>query len=224
MQDGKILVDILALSMGTEPPSSDTTLPFLRFLDKYVSCVPGLREISKFYKENPRMTLLDKLTASDIAYTVLVYENTFAVWDENRAWKGMTRADRDANPKVAVQKYFKKSGSKNKKYQNGWTKAGIDYYDSLVVEFKALAANGAIWDVLKDHWRQYSKEHSKYYYDDDDDLEDMEGEAADDDDEDDDGYVLDLPNLAAVGDTISASGTNEVDAAMIIQGMGRDSF
>ena len=80
------------------------------------------------------------------------------------------------------------------------------------------------WDVLKDHWRQYSKEHSKYYYDDDDDLEDMEGEAADDDDEDDDGYVLDLPNLAAVGDTISASGTNEVDAAMIIQGMGGDSL
>ena len=169
------------------------------------------------------MTLLDKLTASDIAYTVLVYENTFAVWDENRAWKEMAQADRDANPKVAVQKYFKKSGSKNKKYQNGWTKEGTDYYDSLVVEFRALAANGVIWDVLKDHWRQYSKEHSKYYDDDDDDLENMEGEADDDDNDEDDGYVLDLPDLAAVGKTISAS-ANDVDAAMIIQGMGGESL
>ena len=50
----------------------------------------------------------------------------------------------------------------------------------------------------------------------------MDGEAAADDDEDD-GYVLDLPNLAAVGDTVSAS-ANDVDAAMIIQGMGEDSL
>lgn len=60
------------------------------------------------------MTLLDKLTPSDIAYTVLVYENTFEVWDETREWKKMNVVEQRNNPKVAVQKYFKKSDSKNK--------------------------------------------------------------------------------------------------------------
>jgi hypothetical protein len=193
----------------TEPPTSESVLPFLKFLDKYVSHVPGTREIAKFYKENPGKMILDKLTISDIAYTVLVYENSFSVWDENREWKRMTRVEKEANPKVAVQKYFKKSGSKNKKYRDGWTKEGEKYYASLVGEFTALSNNEVFWGGVRDHWTQYCKDNGKCYYEDEYEMADQVDEENSDDDEEDE-YVMELPTLDG---QVSAT---DVGAAMLL--------
>lgn len=192
LEEGKILQDVRRLVDSTEGPDSDTALPFLRFLDKYVSCVPGQRDIAKFFKENPRKTLLDKLTPSDIAYTVLIYENTYAVWDENRLWKTMTRAEREETPRVQKQKYFQKCGSKNKKFQDGWTKEGEKYYESLVEEFRSLSKNEVVWEGLQEHWRQYCKEHNKYYYENGDDRH-VDNDGSEDEYEED--YVMDLPDM-----------------------------
>ena len=42
----------------------------------------GTHFLSQWKKLNRTKTILDKITASDIAYTILVYENTKEVWDE----------------------------------------------------------------------------------------------------------------------------------------------
>ena len=198
---------------SSEAPTSEVATLFLRFLDKYVSCVPGQRDISKFYKENPRMTLLDKLTPSDIAYTVLVYENTFEVWDETREWKKMNVVEQRNTPKVAVQKYFKKSGSKNKKYRDGWTSEGEKYYATLVKEFTDLMKNKVVWDCLRGHWKTYSRENSRYYYE-EDEMEMYDQLDEESDQEDADGYVMDLPGLPAIEEEGEGSGsTSEQDVA-----------
>ena len=54
----------------------------MRFLDKYVSHAVGNHHFMQWRKSNRTKTLLDKVTASDIAYTILVYENSNEVWKE----------------------------------------------------------------------------------------------------------------------------------------------
>ena len=68
---------------GIIQPSYDEAEPFLIFIDKYVKLAVGGHFIAKWMKMNRNKTLLDnKLTSSDIAYTILICENSKEVWDE----------------------------------------------------------------------------------------------------------------------------------------------
>ncbi len=66
---------------------------FLRFLDKYVSRDMGTHFVSRWSKSNWTKTILNKITASDIAYTILVYENSKEVWEEELEIRGSTMPD-----------------------------------------------------------------------------------------------------------------------------------
>ncbi len=63
-------------------PTFDQAEHFLQFLDKYVSHAIGSHLFSQWSKSNHTQTFLDRGTASDIAYTILVYENSKEVWEE----------------------------------------------------------------------------------------------------------------------------------------------
>ena len=67
IEEGKIFVSIrMSLEEGYDaPPSYDDVELFLHFVDKYVSCNYGKRELSKFYRLNRSKTLFDKLTVFD---------------------------------------------------------------------------------------------------------------------------------------------------------------
>ena len=67
---------------GSFIPSYNEAELFLIFIDKYVKLAVGGHFIAKWMKMNRNKTLLDKLTSSDIAYTILVYENSKEVWEE----------------------------------------------------------------------------------------------------------------------------------------------
>jgi hypothetical protein len=54
----------------------------MQFLDKYVSHAVGNHYFMQWSKSNRTKTFLDKVTVSDIAYTILVYENSYEVWKE----------------------------------------------------------------------------------------------------------------------------------------------
>jgi hypothetical protein len=55
---------------------------FLQFLDKYDSRAIGSHLFLQWSKSNCTKTFLDRVTASNIAYTILVYENSKEVWGE----------------------------------------------------------------------------------------------------------------------------------------------
>ncbi len=63
-------------------PTYDQAEHFLQFLDKYVSHAIGSHLFLQWRKSNRTKTFLDRVTASDIAYTILVYENSKEVWEE----------------------------------------------------------------------------------------------------------------------------------------------
>ncbi len=55
---------------------------FLQFLDKYVGHAIGSHLFLQWSKSNCTKTFLDRVTASNIACTILVYENSKEVWEE----------------------------------------------------------------------------------------------------------------------------------------------
>ncbi len=72
-------------------PTCDQAEHFLWFLDKYVSHAVGNYYFLQSNKSNRSKTFLDKVTASDIAYTILVYENTKEVWEEDLQIKAIIK-------------------------------------------------------------------------------------------------------------------------------------
>ncbi len=54
----------------------------MQLLDKYVSLAVNNHYFLQWNKSNRTKTFLDKVTALDIAYTILVYENSNKVWEE----------------------------------------------------------------------------------------------------------------------------------------------
>ncbi len=94
-------------------PTYDQAEHFLRFLDKYVSHAVGNHYFLQWSKLNRIKTFLDKVTASDIAYTILVYENTREVWEEDLQIKASSRTDEERRNAM----HHKKT-----KYHVGWGK------------------------------------------------------------------------------------------------------
>jgi hypothetical protein len=76
-------------------PTYDKAEHFLRFLYKYVSHAVGNHYFLQWSKSNRSKTILDKVTASDIAYTILVYENTKEMWEEDVQIKASYKNDEE---------------------------------------------------------------------------------------------------------------------------------
>lgn len=163
-------------------------LPFLRFLDKYVSKMVGRRELNNYFKNNRDKTLLDKVTSSDIAYTILLCENGVDVWDENQKIKATCSTDEEKKNYVreAVQKYHVKRGVKMTLYGDGWTKDGKDYHGEIEQSLIKLRNNSELWELLEGHWVDYTKENSRHFYEISSASRVDKGGKDDEDDEEDD--------------------------------------
>ncbi len=94
---GKIHVNARGWTSGHQEskPTYDQAEHFLRFIDKYLSHAVGNHDFLQWSKLNRANTFLDKVTASDIAYTILVYENTKELWEENVKIKASPKDDMD---------------------------------------------------------------------------------------------------------------------------------
>ena len=142
-------------------PTYEETEPFLTFIDNYVKHAVGGHYINKYIKTNRNKTLLDKVTASDIAYTILVCENSKEVWDEEIQIKSecKTKEEIKKATRTAKPKYHEGRGKRLKRYEDGWTKEGVAYFRDMCVAFKNLK-NHHLWNHLQVHWSTYMK---RYY-------------------------------------------------------------
>ncbi len=107
-------------------PTYDQVEHFLQFLDKYVSHAVGNHYFLQWSKLNRSKTFLDKVTASDIAYTILVYENTKEVWEEDLQIKARSRTDEERHNEMHHKKtkYHVGKGKHLKRFGDGWTNNG----------------------------------------------------------------------------------------------------
>lgn len=153
-------------------PTDDYLEDFMRFLDKYVSHAVGNHHFMQWSKSNRTKTFLDKVTASDIAYTILVYENSKEVWKEELQIRATSRTDDERRTATRVKKprYHEGRGKRLKRYGDGWTEDGREYYQLLLGIFKNLKSSDA-WNTLQDYWKMYQKKH----YNKGNDVQDVEG-------------------------------------------------
>jgi hypothetical protein len=94
---GKIYVN--AMGWTSNPQDSKSTYDqaehFLWLLDKYDSHAKGNHYFLQWSKSNRSKTFLGKVTASDIVYTILVYENTREVGEEDLQIKANYKTDKE---------------------------------------------------------------------------------------------------------------------------------
>ena len=111
---GRTLMDFLCLDHEDTEITYQDCLEFLTFMDYYVSKLIGSRELKKFCAQYPGKTLLDKMTASDIAFAILCYENGVDVWLEcfkmKRMKFGQGSISKDCIPEVPLSTWNKIEG------------------------------------------------------------------------------------------------------------------
>jgi hypothetical protein len=107
-------------------PTYDQVEHFLRFLDKYVSHAVSNHFFLQWIKLNRSKSFLVKVTASDIAHTILVYENTKEVWVEDLQIKASYKNDEERCNVMhhTKPKYHVGRGKHLKRCGNGWTDNG----------------------------------------------------------------------------------------------------
>jgi len=171
--------------------------PLLYFLDKYTTIIiGGSKAMAEYNKTNKGKTLLDRVTVSDIAYSMLVYESSYDVWMEEIV-KNKTCTSREEKKEfkhVALNKYHAQRGARLGVYTDGWTNDGREHFNSLCDEIQDMMKAEELWSTLQLHWDAYVKKYHKYIYvhnekrsvDNSDDAETL-------DNEDDDDCVVFLP-------------------------------
>ncbi len=101
--DGRIYANFRRWSTDLQdtPPTYDQAEHFLRFLDEYVSRAIQSHYFLQLSKSNTK-SILDKVTVSDIFYTILVYENSKEVWEEELQIRVNSKSEDER--KKAIQK------------------------------------------------------------------------------------------------------------------------
>ena len=185
---GKIFVTVRRWTTDLQyaQPTYDDVEDFMRFLDKYVSHAVGNHYFMQWSKSNRTKTFLDKVTASDIAYTILVYENSNEVWKEELKIRATSRTDDERRTATREKKprYHEGRGKRLKRYGDGWTDHGREYYQQLLGIFKKLKSSD-VWHTLQDYWKLYQKkQYNKGNDNQDDDIGGADEECDESDEED----------------------------------------
>ena len=121
----------------------------------------GHHTFARWKKSHQTKTLLDKISASDIAYTILVYENSKEVWEEEIMIKAQDKTEEEKKKAERRQnpKYHEGKGMRLKRFGDGWTDEGRKYYQELLRTFQDLKSS-VFWDVsLQGYWNEYQIKH-----------------------------------------------------------------
>jgi len=189
---GKVFVKIRDLTrhhQDTSDLSYADVEHFLRFIDKYVSRAVGNNTYARWKKSHQTKTLLDKISASDIAYTILVYENSKDVWEEELIIKARAKSDEERKnaERRHNPRYHEGRGKRLKRYGDGWTEEGRTYYKELLTTFQDLKASEFWNESLQGYWNEYQmRNYGKTSVD----YDNNEAEVGEDSDEDEDNWKV----------------------------------
>ena len=92
-------------------------------------------------------------------------------------------------------------GKHLKRFDDGWTDNGQEYYQELLRIFKELKSSDA-WNTFQDHWNLYQK---KYYARDDNQVEKFREPEEECKASDKDNWQIDMPDTDEINDIEEAS-------------------
>ena len=137
----------------------------------YALEVYGRNEIKMWLKTNQDKSVLDRLTASDLAFTVLVYDNYHPKWindietaredeqlkDDDDAEESVVigRKRKRSNNARPVLRYTKPANVRKKYLESGWTNEGLRHFKQLHLSFQKLMKHDDAWQVCKESWDNF---------------------------------------------------------------------
>ncbi len=120
------------------------------------------------------------------------------MWEEDLQIKTRYKTDKERHNAMdhKTPKYFVGRGKHPKRFGDGWTDNGREYYQELLRIFKELKSSD-VGNTLQDHWKLYQKKH---YARDDNQVEEFrepeeECEASDKDD-----WQIEMPDGDEIDD------------------------
>lgn len=142
----------------------------MHFFGCYVPAVYGVRKIKAWLNENKGSTFLDMVTMSDVAFCIMIIHNNVDVWKQDaeirslpyderekyktKNWKKLPEEVKPAYLKV-LPKFTKRSGVRKVARETGFSKAGLDFYDEALKNWKEISNNKDDWDGLEMVWEHY---------------------------------------------------------------------
>ena len=152
-------------------------MQLVEFVYYFVAQVHGVTAVKKWLKMNQDKSVLDYVTSSDLAFTVLVYENYLPKWielleDEHRQQRDMFETEEDGStaahePKTKKMRTDTNKKKRNKKFHGKWMKdpktklkyletmwseKGLERFKELSEKFASLKSNKEIWNQCKEMW------------------------------------------------------------------------
>ncbi len=88
-----------------------------------------------------------------------------------------------------------------KRFCDGWTNNGQEYYQELLRIFKVLKLSD-VWNILQDHWTLYQKKH---YARDDNQVEELREPKEECETSNEDDWQIDMPDGDEIDDIEEAS-------------------
>ena len=144
------------------------------FIAKFVIKIYGISAFRKFCMERKGKSFMDKITPSDIAFTLAVIENGREVWEQEYHMKHATEEELEKykNPQLEEdeslrQKYIKKypkftSGKKQKRMylQSCWNDEGMKYYKDALKVWTEGMADGNFKRWMDEKWDTWVQGHN----------------------------------------------------------------
>ena len=126
------------------------------FLVAYVRKVHNDRYFVNLLVNNPGSSYLDILTASDIAYTATVLQNSQKVWMEKAKNDGTVT---DKNIKTL---FTSGKGKKRTLGKSMWNEEGLEYYEKALANWKLCYwTNTPDYRYVREYWNKWIEEKGK---------------------------------------------------------------
>ena len=159
------------LSNLTDPKrdmTSDETSNIFYFIVECVVKTYGTKKISSYIERNVDSTVLDMITVSDIAYSVVVIENSGDVWEQQEYLKTCDAEELEEykNPdklepeekemyQKKTPKYTQRKGRRAGYLSSGWNNAGRHRYREIMARWRELYADEGWYSAWTEEWTAF---------------------------------------------------------------------
>ena len=148
---------------------------FARFVSDYVAKMFSDAHINERLKRAKGTTLIEVMTASDMALCALLLTNFEETWPDEYRKSKMEKSEQDKFKKknqvgmddedkavytITAPKWTLREGTKREFGQVAMDGKGLEYYREMEAIFDRMMKNeGGIWEKLEDAWASFSDSH-----------------------------------------------------------------
>jgi hypothetical protein len=118
--------------------------------------------------------IFDLIKISDLAYTVLVIENSHEIWEQcnegqnvsSKVGRERWERDQEESSTKKTPKLTKRAGKKREYNMSRWNHERIHFFNKVCNEWKKQASKNkeGTWERLEAEWNEYIEDNDSFYF------------------------------------------------------------